>query len=107
MARRYKPLPAGQIVWLRIGNATVRVISDDGAGLVLVLREDVAADYQLHLERGAIRLATPAEVEAHSLKVAGIGAWRRVQAEHERLLATLAELAAAANVVPTPAEPAG
>ena len=107
MARRYKPLPAGQIVWLRIWQATAEVISDDGAGLVYLLERPRAYDYQVHVARSQIRLATQAEADAHRQRVAQIMDLRRADAEQARGQAVMDELAAAANVVPTPAEPAG
>lgn len=99
MARRYKPLPAGAIVWLLIWQTTAEVITDDGTGLVYVLERTIAHDYQTHKRRSQLRPATPAEVATHRQRVASIGLWRRVQTEHARLLA------AAASV--TPADPAG
>lgn len=101
MARRYKPLPAGQIVWLAIWHTTAEVLADDGAGLVYVLERAIGYDYQTHKRRSQIRPATPAEADAHRQRMASINLWRRVQAEHARLLA------AAASVTPAPADPAG
>lgn len=81
MARRYKPLPAGAIVWLRMWQATAEVVADDGSGLVELLERTRAYDYQPRVYRGRIRLATPAEADAHRLRVASIESWRRDQAE--------------------------
>lgn len=99
MARRYKPLPAGAIVWLRMWQATAEVVADDGSAMVQLLERTRAYDYKPRVYRGRIRLATQAEADAHRLRVASIESWRRDQAEHARLLA--------ASVTPAPADPAG
>jgi len=107
MARRYKPLPAGSIVWLRIWARAAEVITDDGAGLVYVLERMRRYDYRTHVARSMVRPATLAEVEAYRLEVASIESWRRYQAELAQVQAVMAELAAAASVTPAPADPAG
>lgn len=108
MARRYKPLPAGAVVWFRQWQCTAEVISDDGAGLVYVLERVRAYDYQTHKRRSQIRPATAAEKDAHRKRVAQLLFSRKADQQMAQLVAaTLDELAAAASVTPTPADPAG
>lgn len=107
MARRYKPLPAGRIVWLQVWGHTAEVISDDGAGLVYLLERTRAYDYQVHVVRSQLRPATKAEADQHSLEVANIEAWRRINSEDARVQLVINALAAAAGQPSVPADPAG
>ena len=107
MARRYKPLPAGQVVWLQIWGRTAEVITDDGAGLVYLLERVREYDYQVHVARGRIRPATDVEAANHSLQVAHIMDWRRDEQTRKQVQAVRDELAAAAGQPSVPADPAG
>lgn len=108
MARRYRPLPAGAIVWFRQWQCTAEVISDDhAAGRVWLLNRVRAYDWQSYVARSRIRLATDVEAANHSLQVAHIMDWRRDEQTRKQVQATLDALAAAASVTPTPADPAG
>lgn len=107
MARRYRPLPAGAIVWRMGYQCTAEVISDDGSGQVQLLERHRLYDYKTRARRTLLRLATKAEADQHSLEVANIEAWRRINSEDARVQLVINALAAAANVTPTPADPAG
>lgn len=109
MARRFKPLPAGQIVWFRPWQCTAEVIShDQAAGRVWLLNRVRAYDWHSYVARSRIRLATAQEADAHRQQVERILFSRKADQQLARVVdATLDELAAAASVTPTPAEPAG
>lgn len=105
MARRYKPLPAGQVVWLQVWGRTAEVISDDGAGLVYLLERMRRYDYSTHVRRSSVRPATAAELEAHQLELANIAAARQLSADQVGQWMTRGrQLHARA---PAPADPAG
>lgn len=107
MARRYKPLPAGAIVWMRVFDCTAEVISDDGAGLVELLERHRAYDHKSRARRSQIRPATAVEAANHSLAVTHIMDWRRIHSDDARVQLVINALAAAASVTPAPADPAG
>lgn len=70
MARRYKPLPAGAIVWVRHWQYFAEVITDAGAGEVKIRARMRKYDYERWARRSQIRPATPAEADAHRQRVA-------------------------------------
>lgn len=108
MARRYKPLPAGAVVWFRAWQCTAEVVSDDhAAGRVWLLNRVRAYDWHSYVARSRIRLATDVEAANHSLQVAHIMDWRRINSGDARVQLVINALAAAASVTPAPADPAG